>query len=191
RTVRSVLRGAGSGGDGSRRRVGTPVSGGRGRLLPAHASRAVRHGTGAPGARLAAQRRDPAPEGAGGVLRAVRRSREHAAGVGPRGARPLDAGPLRPVARHRGGHPGGASAFGRAAMGGRTSDGERTTPVESHDLTGAPAHRGTRPQLADHFWPGWRESRSFPVRSALGGQVIGSIATARRRRATSPSVSPV
>ena len=55
----------------------------------------------------------------------------------------------------------------------------------------AGAHRGTIPQLADHPWPGSRLRRSLPVRSALGGHVIGSMATARRRRCRSPRVSPV
>ena len=54
------------------------------------------------------------------------------------------------------------------------------------DVTAAPGP--SWPTTAD---PVAATIRSFPVRSALGGQVIGSMATARRRRDTSPRVSPV
>jgi len=46
------------------------------------------------------------------------------------------------------------------------------------------------PQVCVTVSPGSRVSRSVPVTKAFGGQVIGSMATARRRCAL-PSVSPV
>jgi hypothetical protein len=46
------------------------------------------------------------------------------------------------------------------------------------------------PQVCVAVWPGWRTSRSSAVTKAFGGQAMGSMATAVRRR-SGPSVSPV
>ena len=64
---------------------------------------------------------------------------------------------------------------------------ERVEDHERPPLTG----NGSRPQVAVHSPPGSRAIRSLPERSASGGQVIGSTATALRRRSGGWSVSPV
>ena len=46
------------------------------------------------------------------------------------------------------------------------------------------------PQVCVTAWPGCRTSRSSPVTKAFGGQVMGSMATALRRR-SGLSGSPV
>ncbi len=73
-------------------------------------------------------------------------------------------------------------------------DAAREVDVAHLELAEVPVagdHRGRIPHCALHSCPGCRSITSLPVRSAFGGQVIGSMATARRRRDTSGSVSPV
>jgi hypothetical protein len=55
---------------------------------------------------------------------------------------------------------------------------------------GTYSSRSWMPQVCVTVWPGWRTSRSSAVTKAFGGQVMGSMATAVRRR-SGPSVSPV
>ncbi len=47
------------------------------------------------------------------------------------------------------------------------------------------------PHVPSHCWPGSSTISPRPDRSASGAQVIGSMATARRRSSARPSVSPV
>jgi membrane protein len=65
-----------------------------------------------------------------------------------------------------------------------------TTPPSLTGGTGTHAALdavGRRPQLPCHVSPGSSSIRSIPERSASGGQVIGSIATAVRRRSGCPT----